>query len=81
MSDPKDQEEEYIDLVDPVNEYVSTDIVSDIKSGIFALFNNLYSALSVQKGPVIGLLDSIEYLQSIIDHFQEALEEANKDNI
>lgn len=68
----------YADLVDPINEYVHTDSVTDLKSGIFNLFNNLFQTLSVSNGPVKALEISLRYLQDIIDHFQTVLTE--KDN-
>jgi hypothetical protein len=65
----------YADLVDPINEYVHTDTVTDLKSGIFNLFNNLFQTLSVSNGPVKALEISLRYLQDIIDHFQTVLTE------
>lgn len=65
----------YADLIDPVNEYVPTDSVTDLKSGIFNLFNNLFQTLSVSNGPVKALEISLRYLQDIIDHFQTVLTE------
>jgi len=65
----------YADLIDPVNEYVHTDSVTDLKSGIFNLFNNLFQTLSVSNGPVKALEISLRYLQDIIDHFQTVLTE------
>jgi hypothetical protein len=65
----------YADLVDPINEYVHTDSVTDLKSGIFNLFNNLFQTLSVTNGPVKALEISLRYLQDIIDHFQTVLTE------
>ena len=43
MSDQNNQYDDsnYADLVDPINEYVHTDSVTDLKSGIFNLFNNI----------------------------------------
>ena len=65
----------YADLVDPINEYVHTDTVTDLKSGIFNLFNKLFQTLSVSNGPVKALEISLRYLQDIIDHFQTVLTE------
>jgi hypothetical protein len=77
MSDQNSQYDEsnYADLVDPINEYVHTDSVTDLKSGIFNLFNNLFQTLSVTNGPVKALEISLRYLQDIIDHFQTVLTE------
>ena len=65
----------YADFIDPVNEYVHMDSVTDLKSGIFNLFNNLFQTLSVSNGPVKALEISLRYLQDIIDHFQTVLTE------
>ena len=77
MSDQNNQynDSNYADLVDPINEYVHTDSVTDLKSGIFNLFNNLFQTLSVTNGPVKALELSLRYLQDIIDHFQTVLTE------
>ena len=77
MSDQNNQynDSNYADLVDPINEYVHTDSVTDLKSGIFNLFNNLFQTLSVTNGPVKALEISLRYLQDIIDHFQTVLAE------
>jgi hypothetical protein len=77
MSDQNNQYDDsnYADLVDPINEYVHTDSVTDLKSGIFNLFNNLFQTLSVSNGPVKALEISLRYLQDIIDHFQTVLTE------
>ena len=77
MPDQKNQYDDtnYADLIDPVNEYVHTDSITDLKSGIFNLFNNLFQTLSVSNGPVKALEISLRYLQDIIDHFQTVLTE------
>ena len=77
MPDQKNQYDDtnYADLIDPVNEYVHTDSITDLKSGIFNLFNNLFQTLSVSNGPAKALEISLRYLQDIIDHFQTVLTE------
>jgi len=67
-------ENEILDFVQPVSEYVSTDIVTDIKSGIFNLFVSLYNNNAAKHGPVVGLQMSLEYINNISKHFQEILE-------
>lgn len=79
MSNPNTDSED-ISLVDVVSEHVSTDVVADIKSGIFNLFNNLYQNYSFQYGPIDGMIMSIEYLKSIIDFFQTTLDENINNN-
>jgi len=67
-------ENEILDFVEPVSEYVSTDIITDIKSGIFNLFTSLYHNNAVKHGPVVGLQMSLDYINNISKHFQEILE-------
>lgn len=74
------EQDEYIDFVQPVNENVNTDSILDIKSGIFNLFNSLYSHTSAIHGPILGLRMSLDYLNSIILHFQKVLEESDINN-
>lgn len=69
-----DNEDEVLDFVEPVNEQVSTDMVTDIKSGIFNLFTSLYHNNAAKYGPIVGLQMSLDYINSISKHFQEILE-------
>jgi len=74
-SDSSQQNEDYLDFVNPVSEFVSTDSILDIKSGIFNLFTSLYNKLSAVHGPIVGLKMALDYLNSITSHFQEVLED------
>lgn len=80
MSNPNQNQEEEINLVEKVSEYVSTDTITDVKSGIFNLFTMLYQQYSLEYGPVNALKMSIGYLNDIIDHFQSILEETDTNN-
>jgi hypothetical protein len=61
-------------LIDKVDEFVSTDYVSDLKSGIFNLFVSLYQHLSLEIGSEKAMQYSTEYLKEIIDTFNKAIE-------
>jgi hypothetical protein len=69
--------EEYSELpplVDEVEEKVSTDIISDIKSGIYNLFVQLINQNIPNYGPVLSSHLAVSYLQEIIDNVNHALE-------
>lgn len=67
-------ENEFLDFIDPVAENVTTDTITDIKSGIFNLFVSLYHNNSMKHGPVVGLQMSLDYINNISNHFQKILE-------
>jgi hypothetical protein len=73
MSDQENSYPKEPSLIDPVSEKVSTDVIQEIKSGIFGLFINMYNNMSVQVGPVESMKYCILYLQEIVDHCQKAL--------
>lgn len=80
MSNHNQNSDENINLVETVSEYVSTDTITDVKSGIFNLFTMLYHQMSMEYGPVNALKMSIGYLNDIIDHFQKILEDTDTIN-
>lgn len=61
-------------LIEKVDEFVSTDYVSDLKSGIFNLFVSLYQHLSLEIGSEKAMLYATQYLREIIDTFDKAIE-------
>lgn len=70
--------EEYYDLpplVEEVDESVSTDKISDIKSGIYNLFISLINQNVPYYGPLISTQLALAYLQEIIDNVNHALKE------
>lgn len=60
-------------LVDKVSETVSTDIVLDIKTGIYNLFVNLYKSQIPFYGPKGAMENSIAFLEEIIENFKAAI--------
>lgn len=73
---------ENLSFVKKINDSVSTDYVSDLKSGIFNLFVNLYQHLSIEIGPKNSILYCTEYLSEIIKTFTDIIEntEQNTNN-
>jgi len=61
-------------FVEPVSEYISTDVITDLKSGIYNLFLSLVNNLMVQYGPVEAVKISTEFLDTISDNFKKTLE-------
>lgn len=81
MSNEENTDQQQLSFVDTVSEYVSTDSIQEMKSGIFSIFVNLYNHMSVNVGQEEAMKYCILYLQEIIDHFQAALDGENKPNI
>jgi len=61
-------------FVDEVTENVSTDTVSDLKTGIYNLFVNLINNQIVYHGPEMAVKFSIDFLQEIIYNFNKAIQ-------
>jgi hypothetical protein len=80
MSDYNQNSDHDLSFVKEVNTNVSTDTITDLKSGIFNLFANLYNNLSLEYGPVNAIKMSIGYLNDIIQYFQNTLEENDTNN-
>jgi len=76
-SSNKDDEE--IRLVQEVPEGTSTDIIVDLKSGIYNLFLSFLQHLMVEYGPVEAVKISTAFLDQISNTFKETLEKDNKD--
>lgn len=60
-------------LVEDVPDSVSTDTVTDIKTGIYNLFVNLYRAQIPQFGPQGSMQEAIEFLEEIVYNFKSAI--------
>jgi len=61
-------------LVDEVSENVSTDTISDLKTGIYNLFVNLINNQIISYGPEVAVQLSIDFLQEIIYNFNKAIQ-------
>ena len=74
------EEEEQLtaDLVDVVDEYVSTDVISDLKSGIYNLFVSLVDYYTIDYGPVKGADEACKYLERLVAQVREVLDNPNQ---
>jgi len=61
-------------FVEEVSDYVSTDVITDLKSGIYNLFLSLLNNLMVQYGPIEAVKISTEFIDTISDTFKKPLE-------
>lgn len=62
-------------LIEDVPDNVSTDIVTDLKTGIYNLFVNLYRAQIPYVGPRESMVLSIDFLEEIIYNFKNAIQQ------
>jgi len=78
----QDHEPEDFSLVEKIDDNVSTDYITDLKSGIFNLFVSMYQHLSLEIGPKNAIMYSTEYLKEIVETFTQILDnqEQNKNN-
>ena len=58
-------------LVDEVPEEVSTDVIADLKSGIYNLFISLYSHLVIELGVVEAFNQSTAFIDDISLNFKQ----------
>jgi hypothetical protein len=75
----QNDKEEKFSFVNDVDDNVSTDSITELKSGIFNLFVNLYDHLSIDIGPRDAIIESTNYLLYIVDTFKQALENENQE--
>lgn len=61
-------------LVDNQSDYVSTDIILDLKSGIYNLFVSMINHNIMNYGPEKAVVVSVSYLKEIIDHFEKTIQ-------
>ena len=61
-------------LVDKVSENISTDTISDLKTGIYNLFVNLINNQIISYGPEMAVKVSIDFLQELIYNFNKAIQ-------
>ena len=75
MQNDESQNREFTEYDDEV----STDNITELKSGIFNLFVSLYQHLSIDLGPRDAILQSTQYLIDLSDTFRKALENENQE--
>lgn len=59
-------------LINEVPEYTSTDVIMEMKIGIYNLFVGLYQNLMIEYGPIEAIKKSTEFLEEIIINFRSA---------
>lgn len=67
--------EEKPKLVEDISEYVSTDVITDLKSGMYNLFVSLVDYLTIDYGPVKGADEACKFLERLVSQVREALED------
>lgn len=65
-------------LIESVDEYVSTDVISDLKSGIYNLFVSLVDYYSIDYGPVLGADEACKFLERLVADVREVLDNPNQ---
>ena len=70
-------EKEQPELIEIVDEYVSTDVIADIKSGIYNLFVSLVDYYTIDYGPVQGADEACKYLERLLANVREVLDKPN----
>lgn len=76
MSYDEDDSKDY-KLIDDVSESVSTDPVTDLKSGIYNLFISLFNHLTLEYGPEQAIILSTDFLDEISANFKSILDKSN----
>lgn len=66
--------DEDFSLVNRVDDYVSTDVILDIKSGIYNLFVSLVDYLTIDYGPVKGADEACKFLERIVADVRDAID-------
>ncbi len=78
MSQKEDEPD--IDLVDKVSDYIPTDVIVDLKSGIYNLFVSLLNNLMLHYGSIEAVKQATGFLDQISNTFKDTLpKETNKE--
>jgi hypothetical protein len=83
-SDQKnDQESEDVEfsLIEENETSTTTNVVLDLKTGIYNLFVSLFHNLAIEYGPEHAIRISTEFLNEIVSNFRSALPENNEDTV
>lgn len=68
------EDEEELSLVKKVPEKTSTDVIMELKVGIYNLFIGLVNNLTLQFGPEVAIESATDFLNEIIVNFKSAIE-------
>lgn len=69
------EEKEEETLVSTVDEHVKTDVLTELRTGIYNLIINYYHHLVVAYGPEQAMVVLISYLEEITYNFKSTIEE------
>jgi hypothetical protein len=69
-----ENENEIPELVNKTDDYISTDIVTDLKTGIYNLYLSLLNNLTAIHGPVEAVIISTQFLDDISNTFKQTIQ-------
>lgn len=75
MSQNENNDQENPDLVEEVSDYVPTDVIVDLKTGIYNLFVSLINNLMLHYGAVEAVRQATKFIDDISDNFKGTLPE------
>lgn len=67
------QENQDISFVEEVSDYVPTDVIVDLKSGIYNLFVSLLNNLMIHYGPIEAVQQATAFIDQISNTFKDTL--------
>lgn len=67
-------EKDQNNLVEKTDDYISTDIITDLKSGIYNLYLSLLNNLTAVHGPVQAVIISTQFLDDISNTFKQTIQ-------
>jgi hypothetical protein len=73
MSQNESNDEKEPKLVEDVSDYVPTDSIVDLKSGIYNLFISLLNNLMLHYGPIEAVKHATAFLDQISNTFKDTL--------
>lgn len=75
MSQENNKDQKNPTLVEEINDYTPTDVIVDLKTGIYNLFVSLLNNLMIHYGPVEAVKQATSYIDTISDRFKNTLPE------
>jgi len=75
MSQNENKNEKDPTLIEEISDYTPTDVIVDLKSGIYNLFVSLLNNLMLHYGPIEAVRHATHYIDTISDKFKNTLPE------
>ena len=75
----QNENDENISLVEEVSDYVPTDVIVDLKSGIYNLFVSLLNNLMIHYGPIDAVKEATAFIDQISDTFKNTLPKTDQE--